>query len=526
MKKVLLIVIDALTSRILKPTMNRGKLPNIRALANAGSFNPECTAIFPSLTPAATASIITGFYPQTHNLLGYHWYDLETNEVIYYGDDFRVILNQGLSKFFEELVINLNHRRLQGETLFEMVERTHLQAASLNYLIYRGKARHKANIPLWFSLLPGVPFSEELSGPSLMYFGDLVGTPVHNTPLDRVGGVFNRFGFVDDNTSTILLQLAEKRSLPDLTVAYFPDNDHQSHLAGPEEALPVLKNVDSKLGDLFRAYGGLKHMLSEFCIIITGDHAQSEMVADEETANIKLDKILADFVIAPAGKPWQPGDQLMICPDMRAAQIYFQTITATQLEHVAALLLADPRVDQLIWPAAYSGKGEKGYYVATLDRGRLHFWPGTDGANVAVDYYGCPWSWVGNLETVGGELLADNTLVFHNYPNAFERIVGALDCKNSGHLWLTARPGCEFSVKETNIHAGGGSHGSLHALDSLSPLLVAGAPEGIQLPLHPRSVDIAPLCMTVLGLQPPHPMGASLVMPPSYALTDQLQRSR
>lgn len=267
-------------------------------------------------------------------------------------------------------------------------------------------------------------------------------------------------------------------------------------------------------------------MLSEFCIIITGDHAQSEMVADEETANIKLDKILADFVIAPAGKPWQPGDQLMICPDMRAAQIYFQTITATQLEHVAALLLADPRVDQLIWPAAYSGKGEKGYYVATLDRGRLHFWPGTDGANVAVDYYGCPWSWVGNLETVGGELLADNTLVFHNYPNAFERIVGALDCKNSGHLWLTARPGCEFSVKETNIHAGGGSHGSLHALDSLSPLLVAGAPEGIQLPLHPRSVDIAPLCMTVLGLQPPHPMGASLVMPPSYALTDQLQRSR
>jgi hypothetical protein len=518
MKKVLLIIIDALTSRLLVPAMNMGKLPNIRALANAGALNPECSAIFPSLTPAATASIITGYYPQVHNLLCYHWYDMETNEVIYYGDDFWVILNQGIGKFFEELLIKLNHQRLKSETLFQRVERAGLKAASLNYLVYRGDARHKANLPLLFGLLPGAPFSEELFGPSLMYFGDLVETPVEGQSLKRIGGLFNRFGFVDDNTAHLLLQLAEQRALPDFTVAYFPDNDHHSHQVGPEEALPVLKHVDSRLGDLFRAYGGLKKMLSEFCIIITGDHAQSDMIADEETANIKLDQLLADFAIAPAGKSWQADDQLMICPDMRTAQIYFQNINPAQLEHVAALLLADSRVDQLIWTAEYSGSGEKGYYVATLDRGRLRFWPSADGVNTAVDHYGCPWSWVGNLATVGGEVLADGTLIFHNYPNAFERIVGALDCKNSGHLWLTARPGCEFSIKETNIHAGGGSHGSLHALDSLSPLLVAGAPEEIQLPLHPRTVDIAPLCMEVLGLKPPHPVGASRVMPHYHAL--------
>ena len=48
-------------------------------------------------------------------------------------------------------------------------------------------------------------------------------------------------------------------------------------------------------------------------------------------------------------------------------------------------------------------------------------------------------------------------------------------------------------------HVGGASHGGLHALDSLSPVIVggAGAPA---LPKAMRSVDIAPLCMKLLGL--------------------------
>ena len=70
----------------------------------------------------------------------------------------------------------------------------------------------------------------------------------------------------------------------------------------------------------------------------------------------------------------------------------------------------------------------------------------------------------------------------------------------SGHVWMTARPGYEFQFGPTVLHEGGGSHGSLHALDSLSPLIVAGAPASVELPHHPRSVDIVPLIMEVLGL--------------------------
>jgi hypothetical protein len=92
-----------------------------------------------------------------------------------------------------------------------------------------------------------------------------------------------------------------------------------------------------------------------------------------------------------------------------------------------------------------------------------------------------------------------------DYPNPFERIAGALDARNSGDLWLTARPGCEFEVPGGKPHVGGGSHGALHALDSLSPL-IATVP--IRLPRALRSVDVAPLCMEALGLPMRYAVGA------------------
>jgi hypothetical protein len=41
------------------------------------------------------------------------------------------------------------------------------------------------------------------------------------------------------------------------------------------------------------------------------------------------------------------------------------------------------------------------------------------------------------------------------------------------------------------------------------PLLLAGAPEGVTLPAHPRAVDVAPLCLSVLGIDAHYPVGTS-----------------
>jgi hypothetical protein len=102
-------------------------------------------------------------------------------------------------------------------------------------------------------------------------------------------------------------------------------------------------------------------------------------------------------------------------------------------------------------------------------------------------------------------------ILSEDYPNAFERITGILNLEDSGHLMVTAWPGYEFKIPRTSVHGGGGSHGSLHAQDSIVPLLIAGAPDGIALPPYPRTVDVAPICLKVLGLEAQIPVGVSHV---------------
>jgi hypothetical protein len=149
--------------------------------------------------------------------------------------------------------------------------------------------------------------------------------------------------------------------------------------------------------------------------------------------------------------------------------------------------------------------------VATADRGSLAFWPGRGSSASASDEYGAKWSWSGNLSAVDGRLGDDGVLRFEDYPNALERIATAFDNRVGGDVWLTARVGYEFCMQGTTVHTGG-SHGSLHRADSLSPLFVAGGGD-VRLDRTPRSVDITPLCQMILGLAPTlHPLGASHVV--------------
>ena len=97
-KPVLMAVIDALASRVVLPALQRGELPNFGRMAKLGVLRAENSAVFPSITPAATASLVTGAYPQEHGVLGAYWYDRDRDEVAYFGDDFWVIVNKGLRR--------------------------------------------------------------------------------------------------------------------------------------------------------------------------------------------------------------------------------------------------------------------------------------------------------------------------------------------------------------------------------------------------------------------------------------------
>src|SRR5918992_2877570 len=220
--KILLVVIDAATPHVVCPAVRIGRLPTLRLLADAGTMHQSSVSIFPSITPAATTSIVTGSYPAEHGIGGASWFDEHRQEVAYYGDDFWVIAQQGFGHFVNDFLLRLNGDRMRAPTLFEMVERPGRAAACLNYLVFKGNYPHRVNLPGLMTALPGVPFTETVEGPSVLCLGDFVGTRTpHAHKPDEKSGLLHRFGMDDASTAAMLRDLAGKRALPDFTLAYF-----------------------------------------------------------------------------------------------------------------------------------------------------------------------------------------------------------------------------------------------------------------------------------------------------------------
>jgi hypothetical protein len=498
--RVLLVVIDAATPRVVCPAIRTGRLPTFQRLFEAGTMHEESVTIFPSITPAATTSIITGCFPNEHGIAGASWYDEAREEVAYYGDDFWVIAREGFGEFIRDFLLRLNGDRLLAPTMFEMIERTGRRAASLNYLVFRGSFAHKVNVPGLLAALPGVPFSDTVAGPSILSLGDFVGPVLpHGRRLDAKSGLLHRFGMDDESTGTMLRDLMREGLLPDFTVAYFADNDYRSHETGPYAALSTVERVDRLLGEAFEAGGGLTRVLRDTYVVITSDHGHCEVLDDASRSVIEPDRLLADFAQARLGESWRKSDDIMICPNMRAAQIYVQRPSAAIVESIASKLLADPRVEHVIWRSSLTAPREQGYTVAGRS-GRLRFVRAEKSSpHTCADSFGGEWTWEGDAAVLG-MCATDRRLHWTDFPNAFERIAGLLDLEKTGEIWVTAAPGCEFRLPGGDAHVGGASHGGLHALDSFSPVIVAG-PSPVSLPRHMRSVDLAPLCMQLLGLQ-------------------------
>ena len=504
MKRTLLVVIDALATRIVKPAIEAGKLPTFKQLIERGAMRDECITIFPSITPAATASIITGTYPSEHGVAGAYFYDTDDDKVYYFGTDFWAVQRQSFSTYFQDFLLSLNDRVLCADTLFQTAESCGLQAGCINYMIYRGNRKHTVDMPWLMKLWPGIPFSSEISGPALLYEGDFVADAI-GADVERLagdGGMLRRFGFQDETTAQILNTIAKADAWPDFTLAYFPDNDFDSHDQGPAAALATVQKVDTKLAELFEICGGIDKFLETHAILIVGDHSQSDLIADRDACGIDIDKTLPDCDIVAAGADWTDTSQLMACPNMRACQFYLRRGHQTERSQIVNQLLSDPRVDQVIWREPRLNSTESAFVVATADRGELLFSRVTDASHSrhhhARDDFGNTWEVSGDLSAVDASV-EQGHIAYRDYPNALERIATSFHVPTSGDLWATARPGHEFKLADTKLNEAG-SHGSLHALDSLAPLIVAGLPTGVEVPEKVRTVDIVPLCEKILGM--------------------------
>jgi predicted AlkP superfamily pyrophosphatase or phosphodiesterase len=95
----------------------------------------------------------------------------------------------------------------------------------------------------------------------------------------------------------------------------------------------------------------------------------------------------------------------------------------------------------------------------------------------------------------GGE---EGVELLDEHPQGRERAAAALANPNAGEVIVSAAPGAEFADLGGRHHAGGGSHGSLEAGDSLVPMLTVGIGP------PPGSITgIASLLCAHFGVEPP-----------------------
>ncbi len=428
-KKLVLIVVDGMTPAAFERAVEGGRAPALAQLAERGSYS-RATSVFPSLTPVCLSSIATGSGPDVHEIPHLVWWHRKERRVVEYGSSFAALRAAGMAQSITDTIYNMNGEHLGRDavTVFEALEDTGLVAAAVNITCYRGRTKHLPTLP-WVT--------KPAYGPKRFFFYSLFESDQTGAPL----AVRNRAGGSIDVYAAAVGRWLVTRDGFDFLAYYLSDFDYASHAHGPEGAEDVaLERTDAAIRTLLDAAGGVDEFLDRYAVIVHSDHGQTTV---DQAAQLELP--LASHA-----------DSIVVTASNRAGQIYLLPDARVDARTLARALDAEPSVETTL-------RLEGDEAVARREGEELRF-----------RWTGAGW------ETTGDAAILD-------YPDALHRSWSALANPNAGELLISAAAGWEFVDIGGRHHAGGGSHGSLVAGDSIVPVLTVGVDSPIE-----RITDVTP----------------------------------
>jgi hypothetical protein len=501
--KLILCVIDAMAPAMLEQTVAAGRAPILAELMRRGRYVPDCVAAFPSVTPVCAASIVTGAGQERHLIPGMNWYHREEGRYVEYGSSFRAAQRLGIARQLTDTVYNMNRAHLSAETLtvFEALDDAGLRTAGTTYLMYRGRHRHEPQRDSALTRIAATLVRHPVLGPRELFYADIFSS--------RPTGCRSGLGMpgVRDRHSGCVGAYLVEHDLFDFLLLSLPDNDWHSHRAGPAGQVQSLAHADEQLARLVDAAGGIEAFLEGHALIVMADHSQAPIA---ET--IDLNAALEELEIAgPTGSRLGPvgnalpsvrrareEPRIAVCPSQRAAMVYVlaEHRRSTLRSSVIRRALQIDGVQLVMWLELDPHGAPLEAVIARPSIGELRLRPGGD----ARDARGASWSVEGEPAVLEGSL-RDGVLHTPAFPDAPARVWSALTCATSGDVLLSATPGCEFLDWGGQAHVGGGSHGSLHAEDSLGALILCGLEQGPE-PAQWAIRDVGALIAGHFGLQP------------------------
>ena len=477
-KKLVLAVIDALKPEMLERAVDHGQAPTLAKIMQRGTYVRDCVSSFPSVTPVAAASIVTGLGPADHFIPSMNWYHRGERRYVEYGSSFEASRAVGVFRSLQDTVYNMNmaHLNRARRTVFEALMDNGIRTAGTTYLMYRGRKRHPIQPDGMYSRLARAGgFRHGVWGPDELFYADLFAS--RKTDCRSTLGMP---GQRDQHTGCVGAYLVE-HDLFDFMLASLPDNDTYSHKRGPYAQVTSIASADRALERIMHAAGGPDEFLDSHAVIVMSDHSQIAVVDQ-----VNLAQALESYSLLLPEEPDDEGAEIAICPSQRSGQVYvLQPDRREELTPKIARELGQVEgIDIVMWR-----DGEEG--VVLSERGELRFSAGGD----LVDDRGGTWSVDGEPATLALNV-EDGRVTSASYPDCLERIWSALTCPNSGDVLVSAGGGYEFTDWGGVAHVGGGSHGSLHRGDSLGVLLFAGTGPGKKdAPNTWRIRDVTPMCL-------------------------------
>ena len=448
MKKLVLAYVDSLRTDMLRRAISEGRAPTFGRLVKRGVLIEDCVSSFPSVTPVASAEMVTGVAGDRHWISGMNWYHRVERRYVEYGSSLEASRAFGIFRSLHDLIYNMNLAHLNPgiETVFETLDDRGLRTASTPFLIIYASMP----VPCKPSSVPG-----RRDQYSACCAAELVAR--------------NRFDFM---------------------LLSFPDNDNYSHRHGPTASVTSIERADLCMADVIRAAGGMDGFLADHALILLADHAHTDV---EKPLEI-IEGMGRKFDVLRASEDRPGVAEVAVSPTSRAAHIYILEEQENPIRHrrVREQAASIEGVELLSWlerpdgtPLVRKGPGHGGVenLVVVVERGgtQIRFTPagpGSDldtltGGDTVVDRRGRAWIIRGDLEALEASVAGDR-IETPVYPDALGRLHSAMLAPHSGDLMVSAALGYECLDWGGAAHIGGGSHGSLRREDSEGPLLFVG----------------------------------------------------
>ncbi len=473
-KPVILLMVDTLMDETLQKALENDQAPAFQFLIEKGQYIPDIVTAFPTMSVNVDTCLLTGTYPDQHNLPGLVWFDKQENRLINYGSSFPECRKLGIHQTLEDAFFNLNNKHINHdvETIHETLWEQELESTSINALVFRGNTNCYYNFPLLMKWFGRMNDNLAVKGPEGFTYGRFS----KYIPSRQYQRFWQRFGFNNTFSTQELIHLIKKDKVSPFTIVYLPDLDKWIHKHGRMFTKGIEK-VDHQLQKVLNSFDSWEEALEKYTWIILGDNGQAWVDPDKQKALVDLRNIFNDFKIMKLNKGVMPDDQIILGVNERMTFLYTLDSENLPVSDFVPYLEKDERIDMIAW------KNDGWIEVRSgVQKGKLKF---RHDGNYKDDY-DQEWSIEGDTGLLDMHL--DNQhLTYGEYPDALARISSSLNSHEGDYLIASVKPGYEFIGESSPTHVGGASHGGLHAQDSLIPMIVTGTDTS---PQHLRMIDL------------------------------------